>query len=73
MMNVFAGKDMDAYKQFREEFLDDNVHKFLDCEANVAERVGYKTFCRSGNTFLRKYLELITMVPTGSEMPLTVT
>ena len=30
------------------------------------------SFCRSGNTFLRKYLEMITMTPTGSEMPLTV-
>ena len=26
------------------------------------------TYMRSGNTFLRKYLELITMVPTGTDM-----
>ena len=26
------------------------------------------TFMRSGNTFLRKYFELITMVPTGTDM-----
>jgi hypothetical protein len=31
------------------------------------ERVSYLTYTRSGNTFLRKYIELISGVVTGSE------
>jgi len=33
-------------------------------------KTGFMTFPRSGNTFLRKYLELITGVVTGSDMPI---
>ena len=32
------------------------------------EKVSYSTYPRSGNTFLRKYIELISGIPTGSEM-----
>ena len=44
--------------------------KFLDGESLDGERTAYQSMGRSGNTFLRKYLELITGVPTGSDMKL---
>jgi len=47
--------------------LDDKDLRFLDGEP--IGKISYWTYPRSGNTFLRKYLELITGVPTGSEMP----
>ena len=40
----------------------------MDLSPLDGERVCYSTFMRSGNTFLRKYLELITMIPTGTDM-----
>lgn len=48
--------------------MDDKRLRFLDGQSIAGDRVCYQTFSRSGNTFLRKYLELITNVPTGSEM-----
>jgi len=34
----------------------------------VGEKVAFQSFVRSGNTFLRKYLEQVTGVFTGSDM-----
>ena len=47
--------------------MDDGLLRFLDGESIAGDRVCYQTFPRSGNTFLRKYMELITNVPTGTE------
>ena len=66
---VLLSKDMKVYDEYKKEFLDDNILKFLDGEDIDGDRVCYQSFMRSGNTFLRKYLELILGVPTGSEMP----
>jgi len=44
--------------------------RFLNGD-KVDEKVAYWTYNRSGNTFLRRYIELITGVPTGSEMPIS--
>ena len=48
--------------------LDDKILRFLDGESMEGEKVSYSTYQRSGNTFLRKYIELISGIPTGSEM-----
>ena len=45
--------------------------RFLDGQSIAGDRVCYQTFVRSGNTFLRKYFELVTNVPTGSELDLS--
>ena len=68
LMKVLGGTDFDAYEQYKKKYFDDKVQKFLDGSPLDGERVCYMTFMRSGNTFLRKYLELITMIPTGTEM-----
>lgn len=66
---VLLSKDMKVYEEYKKKFLDDKVLRFLDGEDIDGDRVCYQSFMRSGNTFLRKYLELILGVPTGSEMP----
>ena len=53
--------------------MDDKILRFLNGEPIPGDKVGYMTFPRSGNTFLRKYMEMITGVPTGSEMPSYIT
>jgi hypothetical protein len=45
--------------------------KFLDSKVNMAgNRVAFASYPRTGNSFLRKILENITGVFTGSDMPL---
>lgn len=44
---------------------------FLDGEANPCNKVAFASFPRSGNTFLRKYLQLLTGVTTGSDNPIS--
>jgi hypothetical protein len=45
--------------------------KFLDSKVNmVGNRVAFASYPRTGNSFLRKILENITGVFTGSDMPL---
>ena len=56
-------------KAYKEKFLDGTL-RFLDMTPLDGDRISYQTFGRSGSTFLRKYLELITGIPTGSEMNL---
>lgn len=40
---------------------------FLDGEANPCNKIAFTSFPRSGNTFLRKYLQLLTGVTTGTD------
>lgn len=45
---------------------------FLDGKSISGDKTCYMTYPRSGNTFLRKYLELITGITTGSEIEANV-
>ena len=48
---------------------DESKCRFLDGAVNLAgDRVAFQSFVRSGNTFLRRYLEEITGVYTGADM-----
>jgi hypothetical protein len=47
--------------------------KFLDGDDINGDRIIYTSFPRCGNTFLRKYFEVITGVATGSDMTLDLT
>ena len=73
LIKLFKSKDLDAYEEYKKAYLDDKKLRFLDMKSDKNNIVAYKSFPRSGNTFLRKYIELITGVPTGSEMPLSIT
>jgi hypothetical protein len=51
-----------------------NECKFLDKKLDmVGDRVALASYPRTGNSFLRKILEQITGVFTGSDMPLDIT
>ena len=64
-------KDIKIYQAYKDKYLDDKVLRFLDGQPIDGDRTCYLSYMRSGNTFLRKYLELITGVTTGSEMPVS--
>lgn len=45
--------------------------KFLDAQVSmIGNRVAFASFPRSGNSFLRKMIEQITGVFTGSDVPM---
>jgi len=44
----------------------------LDGTQNKSNKIGFQSFPRSGNTFLRKYCELLTGVETGGDNTLNV-
>jgi hypothetical protein len=45
--------------------------KFLDGKVSmIGDRVAFASFPRSGNSFLRKMIEQITGVFTGSDVPM---
>ena len=51
--------------------------KFLDKNAkntvtSMGQKVSLSTYPRSGNSFIRKYLQLITGVTTGSDLILSI-
>lgn len=50
----------------------DGKARFLDNENIDGERVCFATFPRSGNSYLRKCLEVITGVTSGSDMHLSM-
>ena len=45
----------------------DGHFRFLDGEPNPSNKVAFMSFPRSGNTFLRRYMELCTGVVTGAD------
>ena len=71
LIELFKSKDFEAYDEYKKKYLEDGELRFLDGEPVGDEKVAYWTFGRSGNTFLRRYIELVTGVPTGSEMPVS--
>lgn len=48
----------------------DGEFRFLDGESMNNERVGFTSFLRSGNSFLRRILEQVTGITTGGAMHL---
>ena len=62
-------KDLSLDKNFNPEDL-----RFLDGSVDMTgNRVALQSFCRSGNTFLRRFVEQITGVYTGSDMSIEYT
>ena len=54
------------------EWIFEGCSKFLDQKGYSHETVAYASYPRTGNTFLRMYLEEVTGTATGSDMPLSV-
>lgn len=62
---MLLSKDLDLYRSTLRA-------KYFDCQSRflsgtLAANIAYTSYPRSGNTFLRKYLENITGVATGSD------
>ena len=70
LQEVLLSKDMSLYEEYKKKYWDDKKLRFLNGDPIDGNRTAYQSMARSGNTFLRKYLELITGVPTGSDMTL---
>ena len=65
LMDILKSKDANLWEQSKWIF--DGKFRFLDGQANKSNKVAFCSFPRSGNTFLRKYMELCTGVITGAD------
>jgi hypothetical protein len=65
LLTILVSKDIEKYNQVYEKKLFGAVSRFISNE--VTNQIAYTSYPRSGNTFLRKYLENITGVATGSD------
>ena len=58
----------------RDSSFDPNNFRFLDGKTDMTgSKVAFQSFVRSGNTFLRRFIEQVTGVYTGSDMPIEFT
>jgi len=69
-MTLLKSKDEVLWQRCKWMF--DGNCRFLDGEENQSQKVAFCSFPRSGNTFMRKYLELLTGIQTGSDNTLHV-
>jgi len=65
LVSLFKSKDENLWK--KASWMFDGEFRFLDGESNKTNKVAFASFPRSGNTFLRKYFELLTGVQTGAD------
>ena len=68
---MFRSKDESLLEDFKKNGgLETDNYKFLDGKDHrIGQKIWFGSHPRSGNTFLRKYLELITGVATGADNP----
>ena len=60
-------KSSDAELWARSKWIFDGTVRFLDGQPNLSNKIAFCSFPRSGNSFLRKYTELLTGITTGSD------
>ena len=58
LMNLLRSSDQELWE--RSKWMFDGGFRFLDGQANKSQKVAFCSFPRSGNTFMRRYLELLT-------------
>lgn len=71
LIHVLRSNDEDLW--FKSKWMFEQEFKFLDGSPNLSNKVAFSSYPRSGNTFLRKYFEMLTGVQTGSDNPLHFT
>ena len=69
LMALFRSESEDKWRANRWIF--ENESKYLDGEPKNFNQVGFTSFPRSGNTFLREYFEMLTGIATGADMMLS--
>ena len=76
LKNMLLCQDMDSYDQIYRALYENDKCAFLDASCDLlstGDSVAFQSFVRSGNTFLRIYLEQITGIWTGSDMSMKIT
>lgn len=68
LVTLFRSKDEKLWNQ--SQWMFESETQFLDGQINSNNKVAFASFPRSGNTFLRKYCELLTGVQTGADCTL---
>ncbi len=71
LMDLLKSKDENLWTRCKWMF-DPKNFRFLDGAPNKSQKVAFCSFPRSGNTFLRKYFELLTGIQTGGDNTLHV-
>ena len=67
LMGIYKSKDPSVFDN--NQSIWDGEFRFLDGE-KIDRRIGFTSYPRSGNSFLRRYVEQITGVTTGSTISL---
>lgn len=68
LLDVLGSKD--EQKFIDNKWIFDGHDRFLDREKPLGQKVSFVSFPRSGNSFMRKYLDKLTGVTTGSDNPI---
>ena len=71
LMNLLKSNDEALWNESKWIF-DPNHFRFLDGAQNKTQKVAFCSFPRSGNTFFRKYVELLSGIQTGADNTLHV-
>jgi hypothetical protein len=70
LLSVLRSSDEQVWKE--NHWMFDGEFKFMDNEPNKSNKIAFASFPRSGNTFLRKFSELLTGVQTGADNTLHI-
>jgi len=66
LINILKSKDRSLYES--NKWLFEGNSRFLEGGKSLgANKVAFASYPRSGNSFMRKYLEMVTGVATGSD------
>ena len=65
LIELLKSRDEALWIEYAWQF--DGETRFLDGQPNIGNKVAFASWPRSGNSFLRRYLELMTGIVTGSD------
>ena len=67
LKEILLSKDLDRAKEL--DWAENGEYRFLDGKVDLSgNAVAFQSFPRTGNTFLRRFLEDITGIYTGADM-----
>merc|ERR1712165_201705 len=69
-MDLLRSTDAQLWEEAKWMF--DGKLRLLDNSPNKSNKVAFCSFPRSGNTFMRRYIELLTGISTGADNTLNV-
>ena len=71
LKELLLSKDLSRDKEL--EWVSTKNLRFLDGTDITGQQIAFSSFARSGNSFMRRVIELITGVYTGSDMNINLT